>query len=335
MGATVSRADRALLLAAVLVVCSTYLLRAFRWRVILRPSSSSKISSLFAATTLGFAAIFLFGRAGEIVRPAVLTGYDRRIRPTVSFVTIAVERLCDMMAVASLFALNLLLITVPHGDEAGFAKVRLAGIAMISLTLAGFVFLIWFRHGSNRILSWLQQRDTSTGSTTHWLLSAAISFLKQLRSALAALSSLKELVSILVWTVILWAAIVLATWLVFRSFDLAFGLRETIFVMGWALVGSLVPTPGGAAGAFHAATANGLMLLSVTRSQAAAVSIILHLVMFSPAVLFGFYYFVTGSFTMDVLKRIRRPEVDSWEVAKIQDSKRSEAEIDSQEILAK
>ncbi|MEJ7700274.1 MAG: hypothetical protein WKF71_11600 [Pyrinomonadaceae bacterium] len=33
--------------------------------------------------------------------------------------------------------------------------------------------------------------------------------------------------------------------------------------MGWAAIGSVVPTPGGAAGAFHAATAGGLIFLGV------------------------------------------------------------------------
>ena len=73
-----------------------------------------------------------------------------------------------------------------------------------------------------------------------------------------------------------------------RAFGLNFGLTETIFVLGWSLVGSLVPTPGGAAGAFHAATAAGLIFLGVERETAAAISIVMHVVDFGPAVVFGF-----------------------------------------------
>jgi len=62
-------------------------------------------------------------------------------------------------------------------------------------------------------------------------------------------------------------------------------------------VGSAVPTPGGAAGAFHAATGAALVLLGVAREQAAAVAIILHLVDFAPAALFGFFYFLRGTST--------------------------------------
>ena len=69
------------------------------------------------ATTVGFGAVFLFGRAGEVVRPAVLTLHDRRVRPARSFVTIVVERLYDMVAVVVLFAANLLWFPAPAGTR--------------------------------------------------------------------------------------------------------------------------------------------------------------------------------------------------------------------------
>jgi len=59
-----------------------------------------------------------------------------------------------------------------------------------------------------------------------------------------------------------------------------------------------VPTPGGAAGAFHAATAGGLVFLNVDRNDAAATSIAMHLVYFAPAVFFGIYYFLHGDMSV-------------------------------------
>ncbi len=85
-----------------------------------------------------------------------------------------------------------------------------------------------------------------------------------------------------------------------RAFGLPFGVRETLFVLGWALVGSLVPTPGGAAGAFHTATAASLLFLNnqLRTEDAAAVSIAMHLVYFAPAVIFGLYYFFHGDISV-------------------------------------
>ena len=73
-------------------------------------------------------------------------------------------------------------------------------------------------------------------------------------------------------------------------------------------MGSQVPTPGGAAGAFHAATAGSLQLLGVKQDQALAVSIVMHLVYFAPAVIFGLYYLVRGDISIDRFRSLLSSE---------------------------
>lgn len=75
-------------------------------------------------------------------------------------------------------------------------------------------------------------------------------------------------------------------------------------MLGLSLLGSLVPTPGGAAGAFHAATAAGLMFLGVQKETAAALSIVLHLVDFGPALLFGLFYVIRGDLSFAKLRTL-------------------------------
>ncbi len=114
VSASIRRADWRLIAAAVAVIWVTYLIRAFRWRVFLRPlTPRASLRELFAATTVGFSAIFLAGRAGEFVRPAYLPLRDRNVKPGAAFVTIAVERIFDMVGVITLFALNLLVFRAP------------------------------------------------------------------------------------------------------------------------------------------------------------------------------------------------------------------------------
>jgi len=71
---------------AAFVICIGYLLRAIRWQVLLEPITPSSLKELFATTTVGFAAIFLIGRAGEIVRPMWLPMRDPRVRPSAALV---------------------------------------------------------------------------------------------------------------------------------------------------------------------------------------------------------------------------------------------------------
>ena len=117
-----------------------------------------------------------------------------------------------------------------------------------------------------------------------------------------------ELAETIGWTALVWFGIAGANLLVMRAFHLDVGIQETIFVLGWSLVGSLVPTPGGAAGAFHAATAAALLFLGVTKETAAALSIVLHLVDFGPAVIFGLFYVIRGDLSLAKLRAMISPE---------------------------
>jgi hypothetical protein len=95
--------------------------------------------------------------------------------------------------------------------------------------------------------------------------------------------------------------------------------------MGWAALGSLVPTPGGAAGAFHAATAGGLIFLNIDPNDAAATSIAMHLVYFAPAVFFGLYYFLHGDMSIARFKSLLDSE---HAVEEIEEGERSDAETE-------
>lgn len=302
--AAIGRADWRLITLAVLIVWTTYFLRALRWRALLAPLTESSLRELFAATTVGFSAVFLIGRAGEVVRPTFLPLRDPRVRPSAAFVTIGVERIYDMAAVVVLFAINLIWFRVPGGGDAvaAYARVRLAGILLLVATAVGIFALVIFKRYARQVISWCEARleraspfvKRAGGFVTH--------LLEQVAGALSVLVSARELAVTVGLTAVLWGIIAVANWLVLRAFGLPFGATETLFVLGWALVGSLVPTPGGAAGAFHAVTAAGLIFLGIPREEAAAVSIVLHLVVFAPAVVFGLYYFLRSDVSFASLR---------------------------------
>ncbi len=128
-----------------------------------------------------------------------------------------------------------------------------------------------------------------------------MSTLEQLATALSVLSNVRQLTISLAWTFLLWFSIAMGNLFVCRAFGLPFGISHILFVLGWSMVGSVVPTPGGGAGAFHAATGAALVVLGAQREQAAAVAIILHLVDFAPAAIFGLFYFLHGEINVAAL----------------------------------
>ena len=305
----VGSADWRLLSAAVAVISLGYLIRAFRWRGLLRPLTKASLREVFVATTMGFAVIFIFGRAGEVVRPVVLPLRDRRVRAGASFVTIAVERICDMTLVAVLFALNLLWFPVPSDRVAEFANVRRSGMVLLAVIALGLLGLAWFRRRSASAIGWLDKRFQRLSFMPQRVGRAVLHLLEQLARALSIFVDARELLTTVLWSAALWMAIGIATWCILHAFGIGFGPKESLFVMCWGLVGSMVPTPGGSAGAFHATTKYGLhTFMAVDGNKAAAVAIVMHLIFFGPALLFGLYYFLRGEVSIARVRELARPE---------------------------
>lgn len=284
--------------AAVLIICLGYFLRAIRWKVLLEPITKSSLTELFATTTVGFAAIFLIGRAGEIVRPMWLPMRDPRVRPSAAIVTLFVERIFDLAALVCFFAANLLWFNAPLGREIEFGYIKLVGYLMLAGLVVGFAALILYQRNSARVI------EKITVLTNRRFIPSRIrriitSILKQLATALGILRDWRQVVVVSFWSITLWLAIALPTWLVLLAFNLSLTFADSLFIMGFATVSSVVPTPGGAAGAFHAATAGGLIFLNVPQNDAAAASIAMHLVYFAPAIVFGLYYFLHGDISIE------------------------------------
>jgi uncharacterized protein (TIRG00374 family) len=306
--AAIGKSDWRLIALAVCIVWTTYFVRALRWRALLAPLTKASLRELFAATTVGFSAVFLIGRAGEVVRPTFLPLRDRRVRPAAAFVTIGVERIYDMVAVVVLFAVNLIWFRAPNGDAAAYARVRQAGIILLVVAAIGIFALVVFKRYSRQVIDWCEAKFAHRSGLLKRAGNLLTHLLEQVAGALSVLVSARELALTVGLTALLWGIIAVANWLVLRAFGLPFGATETLFVLGWALVGSLVPTPGGAAGAFHAATAAGLIFLGVARDEAAAISIVLHLVVFAPAVVFGLYYFLRSDVSFARLRSLASAE---------------------------
>jgi glycosyltransferase 2 family protein len=297
----VARSDWRLIALACVVILLGYLWRAIRWQALLSPLTETSLRDVWIATCVGFAAVLTIGRAAEIVRPVVLPMRDPRVKPAASIVTIMIERLYDTMTVVILFGLNLFWLKPVSGGDLGAA--RFVGLALVIFGAVAIVLLIVFKLRSARIIAWINRAVKDGAGLRQRVKRALLSTLEQLATALNVLSDVRLLATTIGWSLALWFSVALANLMVCWAFGLQFGFSQILFILGWSMIGSAVPTPGGAAGAFHAATAGALILLGVARDQAAAISIVVHLVDFAPAALFGLFYFLRGDVNFSRLRQ--------------------------------
>jgi len=287
------RADFGLIAVAILLMILTYVVRSLRWRALFAGMAAPSWLALFRATVIGFAALFFLCRAGELIaRPAALS-LKEPIKPSASYATVLIERVFDMVTVVIFFAANMAFFQFGPSEPAAvenFKLIQIVGLSLLLVSAAGIYGLSIFRRKSRGILEYLDRRLCRLPER---LYRALMNLLEHISEGLAVLHDAKSLAVTLGYTAVLWLLVVGAYLLVIRAFAIPQSqvpYTGAVFVMGLSMLGSVVPTPGGATGPFHAAAAASLVFLGVERNQAASTAIVLHLVIFLPAVFFGFFY---------------------------------------------
>ncbi|MCS6805469.1 MAG: flippase-like domain-containing protein [Blastocatellia bacterium] len=285
-------------IASMVPIMMTYVVRSLRWGAFLEPIGQPSLRNLFAATTVGFSSIFVVGRVGEVARPLYLS-LREPLRPSATLATIMIERLFDSTAVALLFALDLAAFQPRITDHQQLANVRQIGFGLLIALGALIAGLSYFRlhvddvlRVVNRALGWLPAQ----------LRQVLLNLLRHLADGLHVLHNARELLITAGYTLLLWALVTLSFWTLVRAFGVALSPASIVFILGFAMLGSLVPTPGGSAGAFHTATMVGLMALNIERNQAASMAIAMHLVGFGTALLFGVYFLIRDGISLKNLR---------------------------------
>lgn len=289
-----------LLLLGALLINLTMFVRAVRWLTFLRPITKASLKEALSATVIGFGCIFAVGRAGDVVRPLMLS-LREKISPSATIATILIERIYDMTAVAVMFAVNLLILELPASKANDLQKMRSLGWLMLLGLGIGIGLLVLLRVRAQSVLTffarvfrWLPKR----------VLAMVIGLLTHLADGLSVLLNWRELVKTIVQTALVWGLIAMAYWAVIKSFTINFSLSQTIFALGAGLVGSLIPTPGGSAGAFHAAAQKGLVFLDVEPNLATATAIAIHIVSFGSPFIFALFYLMRTDISVNQLRSL-------------------------------
>ena len=304
VGHAFSQANGILVIVSLGLSCATNLIRACRWRTLLSPVASTRLQEVFAATNIGIGTTFLLGAAvGEVARPLALSLLTKHVRPAASFLTIVVERVFDLCALSMLFGLTVLWLPEITGRQGSTLQLSELGTILLVLPALALCSLVLFRSRLGTTPGWLDENLIERRLNPGRLRRATARYLRKLFGAFSVLSNTRESLVITLWTAGQWLSILLTNWLILRAFGLHFGFKQALLVMCCGLIGALVPTPGGAAGAFHAALSGGLIYLGVTLGQAAAISITAHLVGFVPALPFASYYLLRGNISLTTLQQ--------------------------------
>ncbi len=278
-----------------LITVWTLLIRAQRWRLLLRPVGSPGLLSLVTATNIGFMANMVLPlRIGEVVRPVLV---QRRERLPLSglLATVILERIFDMFTILLLFGVAAAF--VPVSEQVRAWGLRLTALAAM---IGGAVVLI----------RWQERRTLAVVGFALRLAPAALRepaerFLLGFVQALEVLDSPGMFLRVLAWSLFLWLVITSIYAVGFYAFDLRVPvLLGSIAVNAVIAIAVSVPSAPGYVGAFQLGCILALGLFGVSEGRAMAYSIVLHGAQFVGVVGAGVYSLWTEGLSLQEIERV-------------------------------
>ena len=316
VGASLEQANLPLLALALVAIYVCYAIRALRWVRFCRGLGTAHFGNVYSATLMGFACVFLLGRAGEPVRPILIARKDSLSMPRM-FGIFVLERVFDMGATA-LLAIVALLLFERHrlpgtANDIVMESARSAGVVLLGGLIAAISFLVYFRyHGA----SWLASR-LELGGWRHGWRSKVVLLLQGFSEGLQSIRTWGDLASLSTYTIAHWVLVVLVYYWTTHAFSgslAALDLSSIMLLLAFTLVGSAAQLPVAGGGSQAASFLVLTLIFGVEKELAAVASIVMWLVAFAGCSLVGLPLLLREGWSMGELRRIAREEQKAEEV---------------------
>lgn len=237
--------DWSWLALALALILATYVGRAMRWEIMLRPLSSQvRLWRLVVATCIGFTAVVLFGRAGEPVRPYLIARKEG-VSFSSQVAAWLVERILDLLMVLLIFGIALTQISRsgiqpgPHVQSALETAGLLAGIT----GAACLALLLGLRHFRGSIRTRLMDALSFLPDVLHQKVAR---FLHAFEEGMQSTQRQSYVWLLVLYTIVEWLVVAGSFFCVFRAFPATSGMRITdvIIALGFVSFGSVLQIPG-------------------------------------------------------------------------------------------
>lgn len=304
LGTEITNARLGPLLAAVIVATASFMVRAFRWGLLVRDEQGRDVplGARWHAVAMGFMANNILPlRAGEVLRAYAITRLAP-VRFTGSVASLVVERVFDALTLVLLLSVGLLASGLPTSTQvAGVSVARIATVtATAGLIVVGIGALLVARPA---LLHGLITRTFPEGKARQRLLSLA----DGIADGLVVLRSPARLVGVIAWSVGMWLASAFSFWLMFRAFGIEVGLAGALVLQSTMAFAISVPSTPGYIGPFEAVIVAVLGVYGVPSTLAFSYAITYHLTTLIPITLLGLWSLARSGITLREVRNTADP----------------------------
>ncbi len=277
------------LMMAVLMCVLQFFIRAWRWRILLKPVKETGFAGRLLSVFIGFAANCLLpARLGEIVRANSL-GQVEKISKSSAFGTIVIERLFDGFSLLFILLIGLMFTTFP--DEVANTSQTRHGTAIV-LFISSLVLIVLIKElrAHTRFFIGLMNRMLFMVSDNLRLKLSNI--IENFAKGLSPLKSSSDWLKAIMWSALLWFLSLCQIYFIEMAVGIKLPFIATFIIQSMAALGVMVPFAPGYIGTFHEFVKKGFLFYNISNEKALSAAILLHGSFYFPTIILGCIAFV-------------------------------------------
>jgi uncharacterized protein (TIRG00374 family) len=274
---------------------------SLRWQFLLRSIQYVPLRSLVPLVTIGYMGnnVYPF-RSGELLR-AVLLQRNHHVPIVKIMATVVVERVFDGLVMLTFILLSLLFERTVSPEVKTVAKIA----APIFITALLVFFVLSARPNTLRNL--LHQFGRFVPGKLHSFLTRVAD---DVTSGLAALRSPAYLAGTVACSFASWMVEASVYWMVSFAFNLGVGYPVMLLVVGVVNLAGLIPASPGQIGVFEFFVSLVLVGAGVAEAQAKAYALVVHVVIWLPVTLVGFFFLARQGMGWGAITHARELETE-------------------------
>ncbi len=281
--------DPALLFLVILATVFQYVVRAWRWGLLLEPIQHTRFINRLTTTLIGFAANgVLPARLGEFIRANYL-GHTEKISGSAAFGTIVVERLFDGLTLLIILFIGLMGTTFQGEWESLNETLRRAGYLLLFLYVGVIVFLAGFKYKPRVFLNLLERLLFFVPEKFR---KKIIEMLWNFSRGLVLVKSPSKWFLVIFYSFLVWFVHLIQIQWLETALGISLPFVATFLIMAMASLGVIIPSAPGFVGTFHLSVQYAFLLYGIGREEALSAAILWHAALFLTTLFIGLIAFI-------------------------------------------
>ena len=266
-----------------------FVVRAWRWRILLEPIKDTGFLNRLSTIFIGFGANCIFpARLGEFIRANYL-GHTERISGSSAFGTLVVERLFDGFTLLLILLIGLIGTNFSGQWRAVSGSLRATGFSLLFFYILFILLLVGFKYKTDRFMELLERL---LFFVPRHLRPKIMETIRNFSMGIAVVKNPFKWFQIIFYSLLIWFINLYQVEMIEQALGLEMPFIAAFLIMAMASIGVMIPSAPGYIGTFHLSVLYGFLFYGIEHEEALSAAVLWHGVVFFPTLIFGLMAFL-------------------------------------------